>query len=172
MGKTMKKIVLTACVMMSSVMAQAANDKVVVFDAQRAILSTDVAQERFKLLESKSDFLSLKTKFESLKADLQALQKEAEIKGLSWSESDKAEHRKKMEYLNADLQLSVKKLQAEQQAVAQAVMQELGTKASTALNEIITAEGIGLVLDAQAARYANPAFDITAKVTEKINKAK
>lgn len=171
MVTTMKKAAMVACVMALTAFAEA-NDKVVIFDMQGAILSTDIAQQRLQSLESKADFISLKAKFESLKADLQALQKEAETKGLGWSESEKSEHRKKMEYLNADLQLAAKKIQAEQVAVAQAVMNELSGKARTALNEIITAEGAGLVLDAKAAIFANPSFNITAKVTEKINKAK
>ncbi len=171
MVKLLKKMVIGVALMAASLLAYA-EGKVVIVDMQSAILSTDFAQQRLKNLEGKADFISMKAKFESLKADLEALQKEAETKGLGWSESEKAEHRKKMEYLNADLQLAAKKIQAEQVAVAQAIINELKPKASAALNEMIASEGIGLVLDAKAGLFANPSFDITAKVTEKINKAK
>ncbi len=49
-------------------------------------------------------------------------------------------------------------------------MQELGPKAKTALNEVVTAEGLGLVLDSSVAYWANADHDITAKVTAKLNK--
>ena len=166
-----KKVMMTAAAMVLSG-AVMAGDKVAIFDLQGAILNTEVAKQRVKELQSNAEFASMQAKFESLKVDLQGLAKEAETNGMTWSQEQQVEHRKKMEYKRADLELAAKKLQAEQNAAVKRIMQELAPKAKTALNQMITAEGIGLVLDSKVAYYADASFDITAKVTDKLNKAK
>ena len=160
----------TAALMLTTTAAAA--DKVVVFNAQGAIMATDIAKQRIKDLQASIDFSSMQAKFESLKADLQGLDKEAKTNGMTWSQEQIASHNKKIEYKQADLQLSAKKLQAEQGEAVQNIMKELAPKAQEILKQIITAEGIGLVLDNKAALFANAEFDITAKVTDGLNKAK
>jgi len=150
----------------------AAADKVVVFNAQAAIMSTETAKQRVKDLQASIEFSSMQAKFESLKTDLQGLDKEAKTNGMTWSQEQIATHNKKIEYKQADLQLSAKKLQAEQGEAVQNIMKELAPKAQEILKQIITAEGIGLVLDNKAALFANAEYDITAKVTDALNKAK
>lgn len=166
-----KSAFVLAIALLAAPLAMAA-DKVVVFDLQSAILNTDIAKKRVEEMQANAEFASLKAKFETLRADLQKMAKDAEKNGVTWSPEQAAEHRKKMEYSRADLELVAKKLQAEQKATAQRVMEELGPKAQAALKDVIAAEGIGLVLSTQTAYYAEPSLDITAKVTEKLNKAK
>ncbi len=146
--------------------------KVAVFDSQAAILNTDFAKKRLTDLQKDPEFSSMRAKFEGLKSDLQSLNKEAETNGMTWSSEQVASHRKKMEYKNADLQLIVKKLQAEESAAVQRIVQELSPKVKTAINEVITSEGIDLLLHSKVAFYVNPNLDITTKITEKLNKAK
>ena len=43
-------------------------------------------------------------------ADIVALQKEAKKKEMTWSDSQKQEHRKKIEYILADRELTLKKV--------------------------------------------------------------
>ncbi|MBB3167856.1 OmpH family outer membrane protein [Simiduia aestuariiviva] len=170
MSKLNSILILTVA-LLAAPLAMAA-DKVVVFDLQSAILNTDVAKKRMQDMQANSEFASMQAKFESLRAELQKMAKEAEKNGVTWNQEQAAEHRKKMEYARADLELVVKKLQAERNATAQRVMEELNPKAQVALKDVISAEGIGLVLSTQTAYYAEPSLDITAKVTEKLNKAK
>lgn len=166
-----KKVMMIAAAMVLSGIALA-SDKVAVFDLQTAILSTEVAKQRVQELQSNAEFAAMQAKFESLRVDLQGLAKDAETNGMTWSQEQQAEHRKKIEYKRADLELAAKKLQAEKNAAVKRIMQELAPKAKTVLNQMITAEGIGLVLDSKVAYYADASFDITAKVTDKLNKAK
>ncbi len=70
------------------------------------------------------------------------------------------------------IQLAGKKLQAEEQAALQKVMKDMGPKVDSALKQIISAEGITLVVNSKAAVYSTPAHNITAKLTERLNKAK
>lgn len=169
MSKLNSILMLTVALVLAPV-AMAA-DKVVVFDLQSAILNTDIAKKRMQEMQSNSEFASMQAKFESLRAEMQKMAKEAEKNGVTWNQEQAAEHRKKMEYARADFELVVKKLQAERNATAQRVMEELNPKAQVALKDVISAEGIGLVLSTQTAYYAEPSLDITAKVTEKLNKS-
>ncbi len=51
-------------------------------------------------------------------------------------------------------------------------MKDMGPKVDSALKQIISAEGITLVVNSKAAVYSTPAHNITAKLTERLNKAK
>ena len=149
-----------------------AQGKVVILDVQAAMLNTELAKKELSKLDKSPEFSSMKAKLDGLVADLQKLQATAEKDGMTWSQEQQNEHRKKVEYLRADYELAGKKLQAEQQAVVQRVVQELGPKTRTVLEQLIAAEKIGLVLNSQAAFHATPAFDITSKLTDMLNKAK
>lgn len=167
----MKTAIILTLSLLAAPLALAA-DKVVVFDLQSAILNTDVAKKRIQEMQANAEFAGLQAKFESLRNDLQKMAKDAEKNAVTWTPEQTAEQRKKMEYARADLELVAKKLQAERNATGQRVLEELGPKAQAVLKDVIAAEGIGLVLSTQTAYYAEPSLDITAKVTEKLNKAK
>jgi len=121
-------------------------------------------------LDADAEFSQMKAKFEGLRSDLMSLDKNAKTNGMTWSNEQKIDHRKKVEYKSADLKLAAEKLKAERNAVVKKIMQELGPKAKAALNEVVTAEGLGLVLDSSVAYWASANYDITAKVTAKLNK--
>ncbi len=165
----MKKVSIALAALMFSSVAMA-EGKVVVFNMQAAIIQTDAAKKSLQALDADADFSQMKAKFEALRSDLMNLDKDAKTNGMTWSNEQKIEHRKKVEYKSADLKLAAEKLKKERNAVVQKIMQELGGKAKTALNEVVTAEGLGLVLDSSIAYWANADHDITAKVTAKLNK--
>ena len=167
----MKKVSVALVALMMSGLA-IADGKVVVFNMQAAIIQTDAAKKSLQALDADAEFSQMKAKFEGLRADLLSLDKDAKTNSVTWSNEQKAEHRKKVEYKSADIKLAAEKLKAERNAVVQRIMQELGPKAKAALNEVVTAEGLGLVLDSSVAYWANASYDITAKVTDKLNKQK
>ncbi len=152
--------------------ASFAQGKVAILDLQAAVLSTEYAQKEIAALDKNPQYAAMKAKLDGLVADMKKLQAEAEKDGMTWSAEKQSEHRKKVEYIRADYELEGKKLQAEQQAVVQRVMQTMGPKVRTALEQLTESEKIGLLLNAQAAMYAAPAHDITPKLTEMLNKAK
>lgn len=161
-------VALVACLF--SIGTMAASSKVVVVNMQAAILQADVAKKQLMALEANADFAAMKAKYDSLRADLGNMEKDAQTNGMTWTDEQKMDYRKKAEYKNADLKLAVEKLKAEQNAVMKRIMQEQAGKAKEALNEVVVADGIGLVLDAGSALFATPDYDITAKITEKLNK--
>ena len=146
--------------------------KVVVFDHEQAIFDTALAKKRIKELQAKPDYAQMMAQAESLKADLAALSKEAESKGMTWSAQEKAEHRKKLEYIQADLKLAAQKLQAEQSAVLREIMEEIQPKLEEVLKKYVTAEGVDMILRKQVTYVAVPAIDITDKITAELDKAK
>ena len=152
--------------------ASFAQGKVVILDVQAAMLGTELAKQNLTKFDKDPEYAAMKAKLDGLVADMKNLQAAAEKDGMTWSAEEQAEHRKKVEYLRADYELAGKKLQAERQAVMQRVMQDLTPKTRTVLEQLIAADNIGLVLNSQAAIHAAPAFDITQKLTDMLNKAK
>jgi outer membrane protein len=74
-----------------------------------------------------------------------------------------------MEFKQADFELIVRKLNAERQAAGKRLMDNIGPRLESAVKSIIDSDGIGLLLDKKAVIHADSTFDITAKVTEKLN---
>lgn len=169
--KQVKRFVTFSLLMCIASVSFAATN-VVVFNLQSAILSSDTAQKKLESLRNDSDYAALQAKLESLKIDLETLRKEGETKGMTWSADQVADHRKKMEYVGSDLQYTAKKMQSQQQAVMENIMEEMQPKVEKALGDVVAAEGADLVLDSKSAYFASPKADITAKVTEKLNQAK
>lgn len=149
-----------------------ADGKVAVFNLQSAILNTTAAQAQIKEFEAKADFAELKAQFESVRAELQGMDKDAQTNSVTWSDEQKAEHRKNMEYKRVDLEVVTKKLQQESQTIVSQILQSQAQAAQAVVQELVKSEGIGLILDAQAVQYADSSYDITAKITDRLNNAK
>jgi outer membrane protein len=85
------------------------------------------------------------------------------------SEEDQLAARQKMASKQSDLEYVAKKLQTLQTQNAQGVMQELAPQAQEVLRQIIETDQIGLLLQQQAVIHADLGYNITAKVTDKMN---
>jgi outer membrane protein len=142
-----------------------AETKIAVIDLERAVLTTKFAQQQEKNLTSDPGYKALVEKFELLKADLQSLEKEASTKGMTWSNEQRVEHSNKVEYKSADYQLVAKKIESQRNSVANEIKKQFAITIKEVVNKIIEDEGISILLNAKAAHFAAPGFDITAKVT-------
>lgn len=170
MKKLMNSLMMSALLIASgSVLAEG---KVAVFNLQAAILNTTAAQEQIKEFEAKADFAALKAQFEGIRSELQAMDKDAQTNGVTWSDEQKAEHRKNMEYKRVDLEVVTKKLQQESQTIVSQIVQAQAQAAQAIVQELIKSEGISLVLDPQSVQYADTSHDMTAKITDRLNSAK
>lgn len=148
----------------------AAESGIAVVDVARAIFSTEVAKKRQEEMQRASEFSTQQAKYDSLAADMKALQKEVEGKAMTLSQEKATEYQKKMEYLRADLELVSRKLQAEVKETQNRVMQELQPKALEAVKELVAEEKITLLLQREAVISATPDMDVTAKLIDRINK--
>lgn len=147
----------------------AAVDKIAVVDIQRVIFTSDVAKARQKQLQAESEFVGLQAKYDSIAADVKALQKKIEAERDTMSQEQATENQKKMEYLRADYELVERKLRAEVQQLQGKIMEELQPKVQAALKELVEAEGITLLLQREAVIVADPGLDVTSKLLERLN---
>jgi outer membrane protein len=166
--KALVVVVLVGLFVVAPVSAVAA-EKIAVVDVARAIFGSKAAQESMKQADQRGDLVALKAKAEGSAADLQAMNKEAEGKRLTWSQEQAAEHQKKMSYAKADYDLAVQKIQGEQKQLQQEIMQDLGPKAQEALQEVIKEEGVTILLRAESVMMSSPESNITAKVADRLN---
>ena len=146
-----------------------AETKIGVVDLAAVIFRSDIAQKRLQELQKGAEFSKLQAKYESTAADIKALQKDAEGKSMTWSDDQKVEFQKKMEYLRAEMNLTVGKLESESNAVQNSLIKDLQPKALEALQEMMTQEGISVIIRKEAAVIYKPELDITAKLTERLN---
>jgi outer membrane protein len=149
-----------------------AEGKVAVLDVDRAILQTQEATKRFKALQDQADFKADRAEFEKLKKLQEDLVKQYQKDLAVMSNDQKEAQRKKIASAQADLEHVGRKLQAAEQEVAQALAQEMAPKLQAVVADIIKSEGIGLLINSKAVMHADTSFNVTAKVTEKLNQAK
>ncbi|WP_096087296.1 OmpH family outer membrane protein [Agaribacterium haliotis] len=145
--------------------------KVVVFDPQQAIMQTDAAKKRMQDLQKKPEYSKMVAEAEGLKADLEALAKEAESKGLTWSDEQKLEHRKQIEFVQADFQLVVQKIQKENDDLLKGLLAQGQQQLPGILEALVKAEDIDIILRKDTTIVSMPAADITGKVIAELNKA-
>ena len=146
-----------------------AQGKIAVVDLQEAILKTEVAQKRLAELRAQEDFKADKAEFERLKKEMDEMVKAFQKDGPVMSQDQQAAARKKLQAKQGDLEQVVGKVQQVEQAAAQSLLQDLGPKVQEVLRELITSEGIGLLLQRGAVIHADESYSITAKVTDKLN---
>lgn len=163
-------LVLFTLVTLVSVSVAAAENKIATVDVVKAVFGSNVAKARLGQAQGQSDYVALQAKYESTLADMKALKKEADNKGMTWSKEKSDEAQKKMEFLRADLELLTRKVQAEQKSLQESIMQELQPKAGEALEELIKEEGITLLVHSEAVIFAATELNLTDKLTDRLNK--
>ena len=162
------RFVAVLALMVASTLAHA-QGRIAVVNLEEAILQTDSAQQRLRDFEAGESFAEDKAEFDSLKAELDKLVQDFQRDQAAMSEDDQVAARQKMASKNADLEYVAKKLQTLQTQNAQRVMQELAPQAQEVLREIIETDQIGLLLQQQAVIHSDLGYNITAKVSDKMN---
>ena len=150
--------------LVSASLAFADGSKVAVLDVQEAILSTNMAKSEMKSFEARSDIAKMIGDAERLKKDIVSLRA-----GIEKGGNDAQDKQKTVEFKQADFELIIRKLNAERQAAGKRLMDNIGPRLEEAVKSIVDSEGVGLLLDRKAVIHADSTFDITAKVTEKLN---
>jgi len=145
----------------------AAELKIAVINTQQAIMQSDEAQAKAKIIESdlKADEESIRALAKSIQAAQEKLIKDAEV----MSETQKQKARKVIENQQIDYQFNVKKLQKALNERQQELFSEMAPKLDAALKDLIELEGYDVLMERQSLLYVNSKHDITRKVTEKLN---
>ena len=146
-----------------------AQGKIAVVNVEQAILQTDAAQGRLAQVRSEEGYKADKEEFDRLKEDLDKLVKDFQKDAAVMSQEQQLAARKRLASKQADLEHVAGKLQQAEQATGQALLQEMSPMVQDVLRELITTEGIGLLLQRGSVIHADPGYSITAKVTDKLN---
>lgn len=166
----MRRVLIAVSLLLAlGVPLASAADKIAVVDIQRVIFTSEVAKVRQKQLQAERDFVELQAKYDSIAAEVKAVQKKIEAERDTMSRDQAAENQKKMEYLRADYELVARKLQAEVQQLQNKIMEELQPQIQAALKELVEAEGVTLLLQREAVIFAVPTMDLTGKLLERLN---
>ncbi|WP_250462033.1 OmpH family outer membrane protein [Microbulbifer litoralis] len=168
----MLKSVKIFAVLLAGILASGAamaETKVAVFNLQAAIMSTEAAKSKVNALKTSSEYSQLQSSAESIRAEVQKLAEDAQKNSVTWSEEQKAEHQRKMNFKRSDFETAVKKLRAMEQQVGQDIQKSMAPKAKSALEAIIKEQQLDLVLDANSAFYAGDGADLTAAVVKRMN---
>ncbi len=144
-----------------------AEGKIAVIDIQAAILGSEQAKER--IAELKKEYAPDQNVIKSLAQDIQKLQAKMEQDAAVMSESEKKKLAKDVEEKAVDYQFNIKKIQKSQNESQQELLAELSPKLEEAIQEIISEGTYAIILERRAAIFVAPEYDITKKVTEKLN---
>ncbi|MEH6636260.1 MAG: OmpH family outer membrane protein [Halioglobus sp.] len=146
-----------------------AQGKIAVVDLQEAILQTDLAQKRLTAVRDEVDYKSDKAEFDRLKAEFDEIVTKFQKDAAVMSQEQQVAARQKLAGKQADLEHVTGKLQKAEQSAGQALLQEMAPKVQEVLRELISSEGIGLLLQRSSVIHADAGYSLTAKVTDKLN---
>ena len=158
---------MAALLLLSS--ATFAQGRIAVVDLEQAILQSDSAQQQIRDFEASDAYAEDRAEFDKLKTEFDKLLQDFQRDQAAMSEEEQVAARQKLASKNADLEYVAKKLQSLNQQNAQRVFQELVPAARQVLGEVIETDQIGLLLQAQSVIHADLGYNITAKVTDKLN---
>lgn len=165
------KIAMAALLLSGSQLVAAAGaTKVAVLDVQAVVLASEAGKSGMAELEKNAEYTALKVKLDNLEAELKTLDEQAKNQGLTWGDDKKNEHRAKMTELAKERQGAMATLNRARESVFMQLLNVMEPGIGAALEAVMAAEGIELVLDSKAAVLKVPTADVTAMVVERLNK--
>ena len=96
---------------------------------------------------------------------LERMQKDGEV----MSEAEKRKVQQQIESINNDFVYERQKLQRSIEERQKELFAGIDQRVQTAINEIVLSDDYDIILPRQAALYVGDLYDITRKVTEKLN---
>jgi outer membrane protein len=170
--KRFGRAAVIACLMTLAPGLAFAQGKVAVLNLEAAVFNTEEAKTQVNALRQTPEYLANKKEAEGLKKQYEDLVAQFNKNREVMSAEQEEEQGRKIKQVGTDLEFVAKKLQQSEREVAQRIMREMMPRANTVVMDLLKAEGIGLLLNAQAALFAEPGYSLDAKVTEKLNQTK
>jgi outer membrane protein len=165
------RIALAAFLISGSQWAMAAGaTKVAVLDVQAVVLASEAGKSAMAELEKNAEYAALKVKLDNLEAEIKTLDGQAKNQGLTWGEDKKSEHRAKMTELVKERQGALNTLNRARETVFMQLLNAMEPGIGVALESVMAAEGIELVLDSKTAVLKVPTADVTPMVLDRLNK--
>jgi len=141
--------------------------KIAVVDVQTAILQSEEAKRLLKQIQS--EFKDEEDKIRALQSEaaaiLEKFQKDADV----MSDAEKVRLQKQIESKNNDFVFFRQKLQRSIEERQKELFSGVDAKVQKAIEELVLADDYDMILPRQAALYVGDLYNITRKVTEKLN---
>ena len=141
--------------------------KIAVVDVQGAILQSEEAKRLLQQIQT--EFKGEEDEIREIQSEaagmLERLQKDAEV----MSDGEKRRLQQQIESRNNDFVYLRQKLQRQIEERQQELFAGIDVKVQKAIEELVKSEDYDLILPRQAALYVNDIYNITRKVTEKLN---
>ena len=166
--KNLLKLMVLVTAVAAPLMA-AAQGKLAVLDVQTAILQTEAAKKEFKELQARPDYAESVKQLEKLQKDFMANKEKLQKDSAVMSDEQKQAEAQKLQSSATDIQHVRKKLQTAEQELAKKLMQAFYPKLQQVMPEVIKEESLGLLLDRKTALHVDNGYDVTGKVTAKLN---
>lgn len=151
-----------------------AEGKVAVVNFQAAVFNTDVVKAKYQALQEDAAYKKNIEEIEAIQKSAKELIEKVKKEGPTMSEAQKLQAETEMKGKQADMEYLAKKVKETEAATLQPIMYQMQSQAMSVVKELIASEGIGLLIHAsqqsQNVIHADTSFDITAKVTDKLNK--
>lgn len=148
----------------------AAELRIAVADTQAALMASDVAKKTVEKLQ-----VELKVQRErmaQLKTEIEALQAKVQKDGTVMSDKDKKDIQKQAEGKFQEYNNLGQAVQKRTQEVQNELLQRMIPKMETAIDELQKASKYDIIIEKKNVIFADPAVDLTKKITEKLNAAK
>lgn len=164
-----KRLILTvlACLAVISAPAAFAEVKVAVVDVQTAILNSEEAKRLLGQIQQ--EFADDEEKIRQIQSQaatiLERMQKDSEV----MSDAEKRRLQQEIESLNNDFVYERQKLQRSIDERQKELFAGIDQKVQRAIEELVRSEDFDIILPRGAALYVGDIYNITRKVTEKLN---
>ncbi len=141
--------------------------KIAVVDVQTAILQSEEAKRLMAQIQT--EFKTKEDEIRAIQSEaagmLERAQKDAEV----MTESEKRKLQQQIESKNNDFVYLRQKLQREIEERQQELFAGIDAKVQKAIEDLVLEEDYDLILPRQAALYVGDLYNITRKVTERLN---
>lgn len=141
--------------------------KIAVVDVQKAILSSE--QARGYMEQIQKEFKDDEDEIRNLQTDAAALLERLQKDGEVMSDTEKRKLQRQIEDKNDYFVFLRKKLQKQIDDRQQELFAGIDQKVQKAIEELVLSDDFDIIMPRQAALYVADLYDITRKVTEKLN---
>ena len=165
----MRSLSMAAAVLLSSISIAATAGTVAVADSQSAVMSTDYAKKTFDKLNA--DMKPQRDRLDQLRKEISGMEEKFQKNGSIMSDKEKQDLQKQAESKLNEFNGLAQSVQKRAQEVQQDMVQKMLPKMEIAVEEIRKAGNIDVIVEKKNVIWAEPAIDITKKITEKLNAA-
>lgn len=161
-------LALTGVVIMSMIsLSVSAELKVAVVDVQRAILQSEEAKRLLGQIEA--EFKENEDEIRTIQSEAAALLERLQKDGDVMSNSEQRRLRQQVESKNNDFVYLRQKLRRQIDERQKELFAGIDQKVQQAIEDLVAANDYDIVIPSQAALWVSPIYNVTRKVTERLN---